>query len=446
MLRRHVADEMILTGTAEAVQRLLNVAKGHGHPLKRRRSLEVAHGNRSLQAGLIQGGATPELVNHLIRILRTEKLKVSVETNCTLGNPFVQELNPWEWEVNPWEWEVNPWEWEVNPSNTPRVIPAGTTAAEGKALFWKQPAFQQVGLVNALGQRIPALQAHQGEGVVVGVFDALPTGPVSEPWLTLHPAAEPIPSPVEASRDLSDHGLMSASLIHAVAPKAQVHLYEVCSKEGYGTMFPLLEALTAFIATNAGKPAVISLSLGSMCAHTSPALRALLQKATDLGMVVVAAAGNRGKAAQKVSTVPQSQLPAGFERVISVAACNLADERATFSQRGDIAAYGGEDLGAPGAGDAEDVIGMGASDPVGKFTGYVAMDGGTSFSTPLVAGAAALVLGDLLQAATALTATTWSEVLAVLKAGARRPDTSAGETLTCTGLGAGILYLPAIWA
>lgn len=447
MLRKRIADEVILTGAPEAVQQLVDLAKTRISGTQKLKAVALSHKARGLQLGLIKGISTPETMGALAALARQYQLKVSVEPNCTTGNPYSQEINPWEWEVNPWEWEVNPWEWEVNPNNTRRVLPAGTTPAEGEALFWKQPALRQIGLTTTDGQRLPALSAYQGEGVLVGVFDTLPYNPVNRPWLTLHPSAEPLTSPVEAvERDLSDHGLISASLIHAVAPKAQVHLYEVCSKEGYGNMYPLLEALAAFIGMAAGRPAVINLSLGSMCAGpSSPALRALLQQATDLGIVVCAAAGNRGKSSKKVSTVPPAQAPAAFDGVIAVSACNLSDQRATYSQRGDIAAYGGEDLGLVGPGDDQDIIGMGVSTPAGLVSGYVIMDAGTSFSSPLVSGAAALVLGDRLSRGVALSAATCTEVLATLSSAARRPA-AASESLSSTGLGAGILYLTSLWA
>ncbi|HLN61133.1 MAG TPA: S8 family serine peptidase, partial [Symbiobacteriaceae bacterium] len=102
----------------------------------------------------------------------------------------------------------------------------------------------------------------------------------------------------------------------------------------------------------------------------------------------------------------------------------------------------GEDLGPLGPGDADDIIGMGVS--VGT-TGYVAMDAGTSFSTPLVAGTAALLVEEILAKGGALSATTYTQVLAALRAGAT-PVPATGDTLENAGLGAGILNLRGLLA
>lgn len=448
MLRRTIPDEVILTGQPDAVASLLQAAGTQVSGMSEHKAYNVSHQGRNLRLGLVRlaketrPGSVGELMVALSRSARDNHINVAMEPNCAIGNPFRSELNPWEWDVNPWEWDVNPWEWDVNPS-IPAVVPAGATPAEGEALFWSQPAFQAIGLTDAAGVRAASLAAHQGAGVVVGIFDALPKIAINQPWLTLHPSATPLQSPADGPvRDLSDHGLMCASLVHGVAPAAEVHLYEVCTSDGSGTLYPLLEGLSAFIAMAAGRPAIISLSLGSMCCGIpSPALSAVLRQATDLGMVVCAAAGNRGKASTKVSTVPSAQIPAALPNVIAVSASNLSLQRATYSQRGDLAAPGGEDLGAHGPDDAEDIIGMGNS-----LTGYVRMDAGTSFSTPLVAGTAALLVEKVLATGGALSATTYSQVLASLTAGCQAPAAGAGETLPGCGLGGGILNLRGLLA
>jgi hypothetical protein len=447
MLRRKMPDTVILTGRPDAVSNLLARAAAARVPgLGEDRSLQVAHRGKSLKLALArvgQPGPAADLVADLARVARAERLNVAMEPNCVTGNPYSQQLNPWDWELDPWDWELDPWDWELDPA-VPLVVPAGATPAEGETLFWQQLAFRQVGLTDAAGHRTAALAAHLGAGVLVGLFDALPKVALAEqPWLTVHPAAAPVQSPQdEGGRDISDHGLLCASLVHAMAPAAQVHLYEVCAADGFGTLFPLLEALTAFVAMAEGRPAIINLSLGTLCgAGPSPAMQAVLQKATDLGMVVCAAAGNKAKASTKVSTVPAAQAPASLPNVIAVSAASGVGCRATYSQRGDIGAPGGEDLGSPGPDDAEDIIGLGQSP-----SGYVRMDAGTSFATPLVAGAAALVLEDRLARGGALGTDTYAQVLAALKAGCQAPAGPGSETLANTGLGAGILSLQGLLA
>ncbi|HLN62281.1 MAG TPA: S8 family serine peptidase, partial [Symbiobacteriaceae bacterium] len=349
MLRRLRPDQVVVTGRPDDVSMLITKAVGRGNSVSEKRGLQMSHASRNLRLGLIQAAVSgkpwsvSDLMVTLAKVARDERLNVGLEPNCAVGYPYTQEINPWEWAVNPWEWAVNPWEWAVNP-DIPRVISIGTSPADGEARFWTQPALATIGLTE-LGQRSAALANHQGAGVMVGIFDALPTQPVSQPWLTLHASTIPLESPdSDLTRDVSDHGLMCASLVHAVAPAAQVHLYEVCTKEGYGDLYPLLAALTDFIDMAAGHPAVISLSLGSLCCGSpSPAMQAVLQRATDLGMVVCAAAGNRGKSASKPCNLGAAQVPAALPNVIAVSASSLTGTRATYSLRGDIAAPGGED-------------------------------------------------------------------------------------------------------
>ncbi|MDF2629221.1 MAG: hypothetical protein K0R39_3052 [Symbiobacteriaceae bacterium] len=443
-------DELIITGSPEAVRRLQECGKSAGETLHEQRRLTIGHKARNLDVALVKtNGSARSLADRLADLARADRLAVKAEANCPTGHPNGRDrgargwnLNPWAWGEDPWAWGEDPWAWGEDPwawgeDALPLVMPAGATPAEGEALFWQQGAFQKIGLTDGAGQRLPALANHQGEGVLVGIFDAMPAQAVSYPWLTLHPANVPGEGPWD-DRDISDHGIFCASLVHAVAPKAQVHLYEACGKDGHGRLFPLLEAIEAFVALAAGKPAVLSLSLGSLCVDGSAALRALLQKATDMGMVVCAAAGNAAHSTPKVSALLHAQVPAAFPNVIAVSACNLSDQRAKYSQRGDIAAPGGEDLDRPGPDDTEDMYGLGVS--VGT-SGYVRMDGGTSFSTPLVAGAAAL----LLEGMTVRGEQTYSQVLSALQAAAR-PAAGAGvETLQCCGLGAGVLYLPTLF-
>lgn len=448
MFRRYDWTDFIVTGRPQSVQKLVQEAANKGRGVSEKRALQTSHRGADVRFALLkvkdiaaEADVAMGMVQRLFAMIKSEKLAAALEPDCSTGDPFLQEANPWSLEGDPWSLEGDPWSLEGD--SYPMVTTAGATPAEGSALFWNQPAFRKIGLVGMDGIRLPSLACHTGEGVVVGIFDTLPSQPVNLPWLTLHPSAVPLVTPTGVTpRDFSDHGLVAASLIYAVAPQAEVHLYEVLTKEAFGTMFPLLEALSAFIDLAAGRPAVINLSLGSLCCGSaSPALDALLRKATDLGMVVCASAGNRGKAAKKVSTVGPAQMPAMFPNVIAVSASSLEDHRATYSQRGDIAAPGGEDLDAPGPGDTDDIIGMGVSDPAGQPSGYVIFDAGTSFSTPMVAGASALVVAHQLQQGATLSPNTYEQVMAALKAGAR-PASGSSETLENTGLGAGVLYLP----
>lgn len=431
--------QFILSGTPAAIDRLVQRAREEKEQVAAQ-GVAMSIGQLAIRRVNLGSGRSDQLASarRLMAWANAEKLNVTVEPNVIIGNPFDYESDPFDYESDPFDYESDPFDYESD-SRT-YAIPVGTDPATGAEAFWLQKPLVQIGLTNSEGQRLAELEAHQGEGVLVGVFDTLPVGNVTEPWLTLHPMAEPLTA--ETGRDLSDHGLLIASLIHAIAPKAQVHLYEVMASDGYGDLAALLSGISAFIAMAAGRPAVLNLSLGSLTNDPSPALYDMLKSATDQGMVVCAAAGNRGQSARKESGVPQAQIPAAYPNVIAVSACTLAGTRATYSHRGDLAAPGGEDLGNRGPGDAEDMIGRGASDPAGTVSGYVAMDAGTSFSTPLAAGAAALVAAQLVAEGAALGPTMHTQVFAKLQAGAARTANGEMQTLSTTGLGAGVLSVP----
>lgn len=87
----------------------------------------------------------------------------------------------------------------------------------------------------------------------------------------------------------------------------------------------------------------------------------------DLGCLVVASAGN--------DATPQTSYPAGYDHVLSVAASDQNDKRASFSNYGKTV-----DITAPGK-DIQTTF----------FDNTFTSIDGTSFSSPIVAGAAALV-------------------------------------------------------
>jgi thermitase len=110
---------------------------------------------------------------------------------------------------------------------------------------------------------------------------------------------------------------------------------------------------------------VINMSFGMT--SESKAVKQAVKFAFDHGVTVVASAGNDN------SSTPQ--YPAAFNNVMSVAATNLKDKKATFSNFGDSIF-----VDAPGVNIISAYPG-----------GYYAIASGTSFSAPLVAGEAALI-------------------------------------------------------
>jgi subtilisin family serine protease len=138
-----------------------------------------------------------------------------------------------------------------------------------------------------------------------------------------------------------------------------------CGGEGTGS--GLIAGLD-FIAGNPRRPSVVNLSLG---AGASDAIDAAVRRLVDLGVPVVAAAGNSATDACGVS-------PARVDSALTVGASTPGDARAGFSNHGacvDVFAPGTDIASATPAGD----------DTTGSASG-------TSLAAPLVSGALALRL------------------------------------------------------
>ncbi len=142
----------------------------------------------------------------------------------------------------------------------------------------------------------------------------------------------------------------------------------------YGGIAIDSEAMGIRWAANHGAN-VINLSFGGP--EPSPIERAAVRYAQQRGVLVVAAAGN--------DSSTQRQYPAAYPGVVAVGATNTrAHRRAGFSNHGNWVT-----LAAPGVGIVSTVPPRGSTYfPAGS--GYATADG-TSFATPLVAAAAALV-------------------------------------------------------
>lgn len=169
-----------------------------------------------------------------------------------------------------------------------------------------------------------------------------------------------------------------------VAPGANLISVRIsgCAAVAYNPLWsPVHSTIVAglnWVARNHVKPAVANVSYGSRPGFwrrwfkmRSPVDKAA-RRAYLAGVTVVAAAGNKPINAEKYS-------PARAGEVISVSGTNINDERdPNFS-------YGKVEIFAPGV----DVVGAG----IGGDFAYV-IGSGTSLSSPMVAGAAALYLHD----------------------------------------------------
>jgi len=162
------------------------------------------------------------------------------------------------------------------------------------------------------------------------------------------------------------HGTFVASLVHTVAPDALLLPVRVLDDEGFGTASTVAAGI--IWATDAGAT-VINVSVDMPV--ESGAVKDAISYALQRDVVVVAAAGNEG--------APDVIFPARFSGVIAVAATDAQGVVAPFSNTGSRVS-----VVAPGV----SVLGAVPMDLAPTGTAHWS---GTSFSSPLVAGTAALV-------------------------------------------------------
>ena len=160
------------------------------------------------------------------------------------------------------------------------------------------------------------------------------------------------------------HGTMVAGLIHLVAPSAKIMPLRAFGADGSAAVSQILEAIYSAVDRGAD---VINMSFSLK--QDSPSLKTALDYAASKGVICVASAGNDGSSIQV--------WPAAYSSVIGVASTNNSRIRSLFSNFGNSLVT----LAAPGEG----VI---TTYPMQHY----AQVWGTSFSAPLVSGAASLLL------------------------------------------------------
>lgn len=277
------------------------------------------------------------------------------------------------------------------------------------------------------------------------------------PLRVAHPAMPPFTATISNPVEVKDHGLFVAGLVHAIAPESEVQLIRVLNEYGCGDLYTFNEALYRFVQEVEREQkkldgVVMNLSLGvqrpttgnlsesgspeeteeisAMAQQEAPAgvseaaveeegatllvtdtvesLRAVVALAYSEGIVVVAAAGNDSWRDGKPWP---PQLPAAYPFVIGAAASNIYRERACFSNWGDVYAPGGdagsdvpgnrgcvvqadEPAGGDGSGGLDGLRDDALISLAWSFPSHYGYWKGTSFSTPLVSGLAALVLDE----------------------------------------------------
>lgn len=161
------------------------------------------------------------------------------------------------------------------------------------------------------------------------------------------------------------HGTMTAGLVHLVAPQAKIMPLKAFHADGTAYSSDILRAIY-YAVGNGAKVLNMSFNYTSY----SPELKKAIDYANGRGVLSVASAGNDGE-----RTVTY---PGGFFGVVDVASTSNHDVQSSFTNYGAPPVW----LAAPGEG----VV---TTYPWNTY----AAGWGTSFSTPLVAGTAALMMG-----------------------------------------------------
>jgi subtilisin family serine protease len=161
------------------------------------------------------------------------------------------------------------------------------------------------------------------------------------------------------------HGTMTTGLVHLVAPKAKILPLKAFASDGTGYLSNIVAALYYAVQHQAN---VVNMSFD--VSTPSAALSQAVSYANQKGVVLVAAAGNESTSAPVY--------PAALNgNVMGIASTSNWDTRSSFSNYGSTDVW----IAAPG----EYII---STFPGGTY----ASASGTSFSSPLVAGTAALLL------------------------------------------------------
>lgn len=161
------------------------------------------------------------------------------------------------------------------------------------------------------------------------------------------------------------HGTMVMGILHLVAPKASLLPLKAFHSDGTGYLSDVLRALY-YAAQNGAN--IVNMSFDFPA--SSPELSSALDYVNQSAIICAASAGNDGQ--------NETVYPAALQSVVmGVASTNDSDMRSTFSNYGNQIVW----VAAPGEGIVTTY----------PFSTYAA-GWGTSFSTPFVSGASALLL------------------------------------------------------
>jgi subtilisin family serine protease len=160
------------------------------------------------------------------------------------------------------------------------------------------------------------------------------------------------------------HGTMTAGIVHLVAPTAKIMPLKAFHADGSSNLSDIIRAIY-YAADHGANVISMSFSLG----QPSPGLQAAIQYALGKNLILIASSGNDG--------LKTLVYPASYGGVQGIGSTSNSDVRSTFSNYGSGVVM----FAAPGEG------------IVTTYPGNSYAAGwGTSFSAPMVAGAASLIL------------------------------------------------------
>lgn len=225
--------------------------------------------------------------------------------------------------------------------------------------------------IRAIGADIAEDASKRGKGVRVAVLD---TGIIDHPDLNIAGGISFVGDQVsDVYVDDNGHGTQVAGTIAAVDNKTgivgvsdgtELYSVKVLDKNGTGSYADVIEGIEWAIQN---KINVISMSFGGL--EPSQALKETIQKASNQGIILVAAAGNNGPGEET------ELYPARYSEVISVGAVKKDNTRAPFSSMGKEI-----DIVAPGT----DILSTNIDNDYGIMSG-------TSMAVPHITGAIAAV-------------------------------------------------------
>jgi subtilisin family serine protease len=167
---------------------------------------------------------------------------------------------------------------------------------------------------------------------------------------------------LDAGNPAYSHGTLCAGIIAVVAPDSMIMPLRAFDDQGSADIFTLAKAIRYAVQQGAQ---VINMSFGTL--QNSQTLKGAVTYAQERNVILVASAGNNNTSAP--------QYPAAFSGVLTTAATDLLDRKASFSNYGSVV-Y----VDAPGTNIFSSYPG-----------GYYSIASGTSFSAPAIAGTAALI-------------------------------------------------------